>query len=161
MYKDLAKTLLMLFSSALWLLPMQAHSTHNAPETQAVLDELEANRRLIVEENMPIAAAKPAFWEVYDAYRSEISGLEAQSFTLLLEFRDHYEEITDGRANNLLVAYLDVEEQTLAVRRAYIAKFNAVISPKKTLRFYQVENKLDAIIQADISATTPLVPDAP
>jgi len=54
--------------------------------------------------------------------------------------------------------YFELEQKTLAVRQAYIGKFNAVISPKQTLRFYQIENKLAAIIQADISAVTPLVP---
>jgi len=161
MFKGYTKTLLLLSMSCLWLAPMQAHSSHNDPEALAALDELEANRRLIVAENMPVAATKPAFWEVYDAYRSEIAGLEAQGFTLLREFRDHFEDLTDARANDLLVTYLEIEQQTLTVRRAYIAKFNAVISPQKTLRFYQVENKLDSIIQADISAVTPLVPDGP
>ena len=97
-------------------------------------------------------ATETDFWVVYDAYRLEIGALDAEGFRLLSEFRDHFDELTDVRANKVMSSYFELEQKTLAVRKAYIGKFNTVISPKQTLRFYQIENKLDAIIQADISA---------
>ena len=159
MLTTLTRTLLLISATSLWLLPLVAHSRHDDPGAKAIFAELEANRRLIVEENMNLTAvAEPDFWAVYDSYRLEISDLEAQGFRLLSEFRDHFEDLTDARANDVMSTYFELEQKTLAVRAAYINKFNAVISAKQTLRFYQIENKLDSIIQADVSAVTPLVP---
>lgn len=161
MFKAFIRRLLVIVTAGLCLLPAISHSAHNDPEALAILEELEANRRLVVAENMAVAAEMPAFWELYDAYRLEIGDLEAQGFSLLAEFRDHFENLSDARANDLLLSYFELEQKILAVRKAYVSKFNAVISPKRTLRFYQVENKLDSIIQADISAVTPLISDEP
>ena len=161
MIKAFISNLLVIAAAGLCLLPAISHSAHNDPEALAILEELEANRRLVVAENMALAAEMPAFWELYDAYRVEIADLEAQGFSLLAEFRDHFENLSDARANDLLLSYFELEQKILAVRKAYVSKFNAVISPKRTLRFYQVENKLDSIIQADISAVTPLISEEP
>jgi hypothetical protein len=161
MFKASTRTLLLLVSAGLSLFPGIVLSAHSDSDSAAILEELEANRRLVVAENMTVAAAMPEFWAVYDAYRQEIAELEGQGFDQLREFRDHFEEIDDTRANDLLLTYFKLEQEKLTVRSAYRAKFNEVISPKKTLRFYQVESKLDSIIRSDISAVTPLVPDAP
>jgi len=161
MLNRFSRLLILLSTVGLCLLPAIASSAHNDPKTVAILEELEANRRLVVAENMTVAASMPAFWDVYDAYRSEISALQNQEFNLLSEFRDHFEDLTDPRANDLMTNYFELEQKMLAVRTAYIAKFNGVISPKKTLRFYQIESKLDSIIRSDVSSVTPLVPDEP
>jgi hypothetical protein len=150
----------LLFASVSVLLPSLVHASHDSEEAAAILQQLEDNRRLIVAENMGLEDnGGDAFWGVYDVYRAEIAALDKQGFKLLREFRDHFEELTDERASNVISTYFDLEQQSLAVRQGYVAKFNEVLSSKQTLRFYQIENKLDAIIQADISSVTPLVPD--
>jgi len=161
MLKAFTRNFFLIATAGLCLLPAISHASHDDQEALAILKELEANRRLVVAENMTVAAEMPAFWELYDAYRLEIGDLEAQGFSLLAEFRDHFDDLTDARANDLLLSYFELEQNILAVRKEYVSKFNAVISPKRTLRFYQVENKLDSIIQADISAVTPLVSEEP
>lgn len=151
---------ILLSASVSVLLPSLAQASHDSEEAAAILQQLEDNRRLIVAENMGLEEnGDDAFWGIYDAYRTEIAALDKQGFALLREFRDHFEELTDERANNIISTYFDLEQRSLAVQQAYVAKFNEVLSSKQTLRFYQIENKLDAIIQADISSVTPLVPD--
>jgi calcineurin-like phosphoesterase family protein len=158
MFNNLTKILILITASSMWLVPAITYSAHADPEAAGILEQLEGNRRLIVAENMNVEeAAEADFWAVYDAYRLEIGALDAEGFKLLGEFRDHFDELTDDRAGNVLSSYFRLEQEILAVRQAYIGKFSAVISPKQTLRFYQIENKLDAIIHADISAVTPLV----
>lgn len=145
---------------ALCLLPVVSFATHDDEDALAILAELEANRRAVVAENLHLQDTNAqAFWGVYDAYRAEIAELEQQGFKLLREFRDHFEEITDERANQVMASYFSLEIQTLEVRRKYVSNFNEVIPARQTLRFYQIENKLDSIIEADISSVTPLVPE--
>ena len=109
---------------------------------------------------MNLAAEEKAdFWKVYDDYRAEIITLEKQGLSLLQEFRDHFDGLTDERAAKILTGYFALEQQTLAIRSSYVDKFTQVISQQQTLRFYQIENKIEAIIQADISSVTPLVAD--
>ncbi len=157
---NLTRYLTALLSAVILTLPIAANASHNSTDIDAILVELEANRRLLVEENMNLAAEKKVdFWKVYDDYRAEIITLEKQGLSLLQEFRDHFDGLTDERAAKILTGYFALEQQTLAIRSSYVDKFTQVISQQQTLRFYQIENKIEAIIQADISSVTPLVAD--
>jgi len=156
---DLRQTLL-IAAAFMVLSPLAANAAHDEPDIIAILAELEANRRAVVEENMALKAdAGPKFWQRYEEYRSEIAALEQRGMKLLTEFRQHFDEITDDRANQIMAEYFNLEMQTLQVREKFVPRFNAVLSAKQTMRFYQIEIKLDSIIQADVSSVTPLVED--
>ena len=149
-----------LLTAIVLALPVAANASHNSTEVEAILLELEANRKMLVEENMSLTAERWAgFWNVYADYRAEIIIHEEEGLSLLQEFRDHFDGLTDERAAAILTAYFALEQKTLTIRSSYVDKFTQVISQKQALRFYQIENKIDAIIQADISSVTPLVAD--
>jgi hypothetical protein len=42
------------------------------------------------------------------------------------------------------------------LKRKYVKRFMKVLPAKKVLRYYQIENKLDTIINMDLAATIPL-----
>jgi hypothetical protein len=157
---NLTRYLTVLLTAVTLALPIAANASHDNTDIEAILVELEANRKLLVEENMNLADEKKAgFWKVYDAYRTEIMVHEKQGLSLLREFRDHFDDLNNERAAKILANYFALEQETLTVRSSYIDNFTQVISQKQTLRFYQIENKLESIIQADISSVTPLVAD--
>ena len=43
------------------------------------------------------------------------------------------------------------------LRKSYVKKFNKAIPPKKTVRFFQIDNKLDTIIDFALAKEIPLV----
>ena len=47
------------------------------------------------------------------------------------------------------------------VKTAWVPKFRKVLSPKLVTRFYQIENKLDAMLRFDAVDRIPLVEDDP
>jgi hypothetical protein len=147
----------LLTTLAIVLLPFSAFGSHNDADISKILQALEANRKLVVAENMGLTEDSTDFWKVYDDYRIEIGKLDLQGMQLLMEFRDHFEDLTDERANRVMSSYFKLQKQELTLKEAHIANFNSILTPKQTLRFYQIENKLDSIIQADISSVTPLV----
>ena len=142
------------------LLPGTVMGSHDDADIAAILDDLETNRRAIVAENMNLPEGQSsAFWAVYDEYRMEMGELEMEGLMLLREFHEHFEEVTDDRANQIMAAYFSREAKALRLREKFVPHFNKVLSAKQTLRLYQIENKLEAIIQADVSSVTPLVPE--
>jgi hypothetical protein len=60
-------------------------------------------------------------------------------------------------AEKLLNDYLSIEKARLDVKAKYIPRFRKVMPPKKVARFFQVDNKLDALINADLASQIPLV----
>jgi hypothetical protein len=57
----------------------------------------------------------------------------------------------------ILEEYLKVEEDRAKVRRSYVPEFAKIIPGKKVGRFYQIENKMDAVIRYDLAAEIPVV----
>ena len=53
--------------------------------------------------------------------------------------------------------WVSIQEGELAVRKKYMKKFQKVIPLKKTVRFFQIENKLDAAIRYELAGLIPLV----
>lgn len=57
----------------------------------------------------------------------------------------------------MVLTYLDLEEETNSLREDYVREFNTVISAKQTLRFFQIDVRVDSIIRTEISVSNPLV----
>ena len=51
----------------------------------------------------------------------------------------------------------DVDQHRTALRRKYVDQFAEVLPGRKVARFYQIENKVDAVIRYDLAATIPVV----
>jgi hypothetical protein len=60
-------------------------------------------------------------------------------------------------ASSLIDDYFDVEADRLKVRTKYVRRFGDVLPPKKLVRFIQIENKLDTIVQVDLASEIPLI----
>ena len=65
-------------------------------------------------------------------------------------------EVDAELARDLLDDYFDIESDMLRIRKRYVRRFQAVIPAMKVTRFYQLENKLDAEVDAELAATMPL-----
>jgi hypothetical protein len=65
--------------------------------------------------------------------------------------------MNDDKAKALLTEWLDIERDETTLRDGYAAKVGMVLPPRKTLRFFQIENKLDAIMALDVTLRIPLV----
>ena len=63
--------------------------------------------------------------------------------------------------SSLINDSLKYQERTLKVRKSYLRKFRKVLPETKVARFFQVENKLDAITNFVLADQIPLIPEAP
>jgi hypothetical protein len=126
---------------------------------EAVTSLLEENRRLVVADNMNLVPdQEDGFWTLYDEYRQSMAESENGRFVLLKEYQDSFDNLSNERAGQLLSDYLALEAQAVAVRQRYVERFNDVLDARQTLRFFQIDAKVDAIIRAEVSSGNPLAP---
>ena len=115
-----------LLTAMMLTIPLAATASHDQTDTEAILLELESNRKLLVAENMNLAAERQnAFWKVYDDYRSEIIQHEKQGLSLLREFREHFDDLTNERAAKVITDYFALEQKKLTVRSSYRGKIRS------------------------------------
>jgi Spy/CpxP family protein refolding chaperone len=126
-------------------------------QEQMDLSAARADRRALVADNMPLTKEQAAkFWPLYEAYESKMDRIEKRHAAEINSFAQHYETLTDADADKKLDEVIAIRQARLDVQKEYIPKFRAAISSIETTRFFQIDNKLNALIQCDLARALPL-----
>jgi hypothetical protein len=121
---------------------------------------MQAGRDEIIEFEMGLTAAeKERFWPLYQEYRADVMVVRDRFATMIGSYLKVYEagELSDEYAEGLLNDWLKYEEDLLKVQKQYVRKFRKVLPMLKVARFYQLENKMDAEIDAELAVFVPLM----
>lgn len=141
--------------TALWT-SASAQTTTDAIElTRAVI---QTERKAIVAKAMELTDEEgQAFWPVYNAYWVEMNKVLDKRVKLITDFAEHYGNISNEKAKSLLDDFFNVQEERLKVKKSHVKKFRKVLPDTKVARYFQVENKLDAIIDLELAREIPLL----
>ncbi len=151
-------TLVMVMGSAA---PFAVAQDKPAENMQIVLEKIRADKKLFVAENMQLTEAEAkAFWPVYEGYQDELFLLRVRTAKLIKDYADAYEKMTNDAAKKLLDEYMTIETLGLKLRQAYLPKFRKVLPEVKVVRYYQIENKIHAVLLHELAANIPLVKTA-
>ncbi len=132
----------------------------DAPQdtNQIVRESLRADKKALVATNLGLTRQEgEKFWPVYDKYQKEIFEVQSQLFEVIEEYASTLDAMTDENARDLTERYLAAEEERAKIRRKYFAPISAVLPGVKVARFYQIENKIDAVVRFEAAAEIPLV----
>ena len=133
----------------------------SADDMQIVREKVRADKKLLVAENMQLTEAEAkAFWPVYDQYQDELFLLRARTVKLINDFADAYEKMTNEAAKKLMDEFITIENLGPKLRQAYLPKFRKVLPEVKVVRYYQIENKIQAALFYEFAANIPLVKTA-
>jgi len=61
------------------------------------------------------------------------------------------------KAMQLMESYLAAEAERVQVHRSYLGEFTKIRPGRTVARFYQIENKMEAVLRYDLAATIPIV----
>jgi hypothetical protein len=116
-----------------------------------------AQRKATVGSNMNLSSDEAAkFWPVYDAYEAKMDKLEDRHVKELKEFAAKYNDLSDADAAKKLDEVIAIQQGRLDVQKEFIPQFRAAIPGVKVTRFFQIDNKIQALIQCDIAQLVPL-----
>lgn len=127
-------------------------------DTMDVLREkIRADRKLVVAVALDLTDGEAkAFWPVYNAYQSDMITHYDRVEKLLVAYGAAYRSMTDPVATQLLDEFVALEMDHAALLTRYVPRFRSVLPPQKTVRFYQIENKLRAILSYELARDIPL-----
>ena len=138
-----------------------------AQQTSAdVTDQIREGQRLIRAEfrqfllkEMKLSRdEEQAFWPLYERYSAEMRVINDRYFVVVAEYMDLYNrgQIDDAAANRLIDSYFNARLEVLKFRQSYVSKFRDVMSGVSVARFYQLENKVQAEVDAALAVGIPL-----
>jgi hypothetical protein len=144
----------------------QAVSEGARPSTnEDITSEVELTRAAIQVRRQALVAAAmdlegreaESFWPLYRDYRVDMAKVNDRYVKLLVAYLEAYDSLTDEAAGRLVDEYLGIERARNGIKAAYVPRFSKIMPVKKVARFFQVDNKLDAVIQAEMAQMIPLI----
>ena len=96
------------------------------------------------------------FWPMYRDYRMEMAKLGDRVSKLLVQYSDQYDTLTDAQADQIMKEWLSIENAKNDIKKKYVARFKKILPSRKVMRFFQADNKLDAMLNAKLASVVPL-----
>ncbi|HET9383757.1 MAG TPA: hypothetical protein VFO67_01325 [Gemmatimonadales bacterium] len=129
-----------------------------ADNTELVLQKIRADKKLLVSESMALTADEATkFWPVYDAFQAELVTLNQRAVTLIESYAANATSMTDAAATRMTDDFVRLEQDRAALLQTYRPKFSKVLPPIKVARYYQIENKIRAIVNFELAKGIPLM----
>ena len=118
---------------------------------------IQVRRQALVTAAMDLAPKDAdVFWPLYREYREEMAKVNDRFVRLLVGYLENYDSLTDEAARKMLDEYLSIDRARNGVKSTFVPRFGKVIPAKQVTRFFQIDNKLDAVINAELAKLVPL-----
>ena len=122
---------------------------------------IQTERQAIIAKNLELTEAEAEeFWPAFRAYRGELTKLGDRALAMIKSYAEAYnaDSMTDAKADALIKEYLSIEEAELKLKKRWWKKFRKILSARKAARYFQLENKLDAVVDVDLADQILLIP---
>jgi hypothetical protein len=139
-----------------------AEAQDNASQSSSSQQQLDiaaarAQRKAVVGQNMYLTDAQAKnFWPLYDAYERRMDQVEDRHIREIKNYVASYKNLTDVSANQKLDEVLAIQQARLQIQQEYVPKFRAVLPGVVVTRFFQIDNKMHAMVQCNIAQMVPL-----
>ncbi len=129
--------------------------------TELLRADVKVKRVAIITEIMQFDDTEAAsFWPIFRAYDLELSKIGDGRISLIEDYIDNYENITDQKADQLMTQVFALEAQRAELKKKYFDKMKKTLSPVTAARFFQIENQIQHIIDLQTSASLPTMQQA-
>jgi hypothetical protein len=123
---------------------------------------LQSGRKEIISDELRLTEEEAsAFWPVYEEYHSNVMVVRDRYAETLGDYIRTYRagDITDDYAEKFIGRRLLFKRDLLKIQEKYLSKFKKALPIRKAVRFYQLEDNMDADIDAQLAEFVPLMED--
>jgi hypothetical protein len=129
-----------------------------ADNMQLVREKIKTDKKLFIAQNMNLTESEAkVFWPVYENYQKDLAKLVDKTVKLVENYAANYQTMTEEAAKELINGYLAIEGERVTLMKSFLPKFRKVLPEKKVARYYQLENKIDAVVNYGLARQIPLV----
>jgi len=148
---------ILLFAFALFMTLSSTGQTEN--------DYLEMSRSVLkVEKKAAIAdvmklteSESQPFWNLYNDYQGKLYTIQNKRIALIKVFAENYESLSNEKADELMVNYMKYQSELLKLKKSYYKKFKKILPAGKAARFFQAENKIETLVNAELALQIPMI----
>ena len=129
-----------------------------SPYVDEAREVMRTDRKVLIRRAMGLTAEEEQkFWTPYRKYSEDMEEVRDLRIKVITDFAANIDNMTDDLARQILKDWLEYSDRTVQVRRKYLSSFRKAVGYQKVVRFYQLENKVDTIINFAIAMQVPLL----
>ena len=119
--------------------------------------DLRAMKMQVIGQNMSLSDAEAQkFWPIYNHYVKDLQEVNNQKYALLKQYAQMWGTMTDQDAVIYVRNWLEADGQAQALRVKYVPVVNQVLPGKKAATFFQLDRRLNMIIDLQLFSQIPL-----
>lgn len=127
-------------------------------DIQLLRQDIRSQKKQLIAANLKLTDAQAEkFWPVYDQYVAELVKINDQKYALVKEYAENWGTMTDAQALSYIQRWLAVDQQVSALRTKYVPIVNKVLPGKETATFFQLERRVQMMIDIQLASQLPLV----
>ena len=98
-----------------------------------------------------------AFWPIYREFETELMGIYDQALETVRKYREEAGYLSESMADDFGTKILDLEQQRNDMKRRYYVRIKTSLDPIVAMRFLEVENQIERIMDLQIASELPVV----
>ena len=119
--------------------------------------DLRAMKMQVIGQNMSLSDPEgEKFWPIYNHYVKDLQEVNNQKYALLKQYAETWSTMTDQDALIYVRAWLEADGQAQALRLKYVPVVSQVLPGKKAATFFQLDRRLNMIIDLQLFSQIPL-----
>jgi len=119
--------------------------------------DLRARKMQVIGQNMSLSDTEgQKFWPIYNHYVKDLQGVNDQKYALLKQYAEMWETMSDQDALIYVRNWLEADGQAQALRLKYVPVVSQVLPGRKAATFFQLDRRLNMIIDLQLFSQIPL-----
>lgn len=134
-----------------------AQTTSPNDDAQILISQIQTDKRTVVLQGMNLTDEEVrAFTPIYDEYQKDRKVLFERAGDMLNKYASNYDTMTDDAAKDILKDFFKIKADRQKLLQQYSKRMAKAMPPAKVLRWVQIENKLDALLDVQAARIVPL-----
>ncbi len=126
-------------------------------DIQMLRKNLRSERKQVIAANMKLTDAEAEkFWPIYEQYVAELVKNNNLKYDLIKQYVQQQGNLTDAQADAAVKQWIQVDEAVAQLRLKYVPLFRKVLSAKSTAQFYQVDRRIQLMIDLQLASALPV-----
>ena len=162
--RSIFAVLLLTAATALWAQetkvqdPAESRELNDQAYIKLLRSDLRASKERIVKEAMQLNDQQAAaFWPLYHDYAAEQTKLGDEKLAIVQDYAKNFLSMTNDKADQLAQRIMALDDQRIALRKKYYELMKKATPTVLVVRFFQVENQIQLLVDLQIASNLPII----
>lgn len=141
--------------------PTESRELNEQAYIQLLRSDLKTKKEQIIREAMQLNDQQAtAFWPLYRDYDAEQTRLGDEKLAIVNDYAQNFLTMTNEKADQLAERVIALDDQRMVLRKKYYDLMKKALPAVLAVRFFQVENQIQLLVDLQITSNLPIVEEA-